>query len=87
VDALKRNNPVPKEHSCEICGKSDADLRPRLNKHGTQLSNWFLDHDHLSGKFRGYLCMNCNLGLGKFMDDPEILSQAISYLNDRSGKQ
>ena len=35
-----------------------------------------MDHDHKTGEFRGYLRMNCNVALGKFMDDPEILSKA-----------
>lgn len=81
---LRKENPVPEDHTCEVCGKSAAELRPRLNEHGVELQCWFLDHDHESGKFRGYLCMNCNLGLGKFMDDPEILANAIKYLRQSS---
>ena len=78
---LRKNNPIPDNHRCEVCGKSSTELRPRLNRHGVELNCWFLDHDHESGRFRGYLCMNCNLGLGKFMDDPEILANAIKYLS------
>lgn len=81
---LKKDNPIPDDHKCEICGKSSVELRPRLNKHGLELNCWFLDHDHQNGRFRGYLCMNCNLGLGKFMDDPEILANAIKYLSQNS---
>lgn len=38
------------------------------------------DHDHETGAFRGYLCTNCNVGLGMFKDDPETLRAAAAYL-------
>lgn len=40
-----------------------------------------LDHDHTTGAVRGILCHNCNVGLGHFMDDPELLLRAIHYLH------
>lgn len=39
-----------------------------------------VDHDHKSGKVRGLLCHNCNVGLGNFKDDPKIIVSAIGYL-------
>lgn len=39
-----------------------------------------VDHDHKTEKFRGLICSNCNLGLGKFKDDPELLEFARMYL-------
>jgi hypothetical protein len=47
---------------------------------------WRLDHCHETGEFRGFLCSNCNLGLGKFKDDPEILLNAIAYLQGHKQK-
>lgn len=40
------------------------------------------DHNHLTGKFRGLLCMNCNLGLGQFKDNLKTLKKAIHYLEE-----
>ncbi len=39
-----------------------------------------VDHDHKSGRIRGPLCQRCNLGLGHFRDDPELLEFAAMYL-------
>jgi hypothetical protein len=59
---------------CGICGESNTTLA--------------VDHDHrcCPGKYscgqcvRGFLCNSCNNGLGRFRDDPELLSAAIAYL-------
>lgn len=57
--------------ACNICGTTD-----KIG--GRHLA---YDHDHTTGKFRGFLCMNCNQGLGKFFDKIELLESAITYLN------
>ncbi|SRR6266478_3293906 len=53
---------------CAICGSEDI---------GRRLD---IDHDHETGQVRGLLCSNCNIGLGKFKDNPELLRKAIVYL-------
>lgn len=52
---------------CAICGKVP---KGTLN----------VDHCHKSIKFRGLLCRTCNVGLGCFSDDPEIVEKALAYL-------
>ena len=49
-----------------------------------------LDHDHITGSFRGWLCRRCNTGIGSLGDNIEGLEQAITYLrkaNEQSSKK
>lgn len=39
-----------------------------------------LDHDHETGKFRGWLCASCNRGIGLFRDSPDFLVEAANYV-------
>lgn len=39
-----------------------------------------LDHNHRTGEARGLLCAGCNVGLGRFRDDPKVLARAVFYL-------
>jgi hypothetical protein len=39
-----------------------------------------IDHDHLTGRIRGILHGQCNIGLGSFKDDVDICEKATQYL-------
>lgn len=41
-----------------------------------------VDHDHKNGRVRALLCVHCNVGLGHFKDNPELLMSAIQYLTN-----
>jgi len=56
---------------CAICGAEEAGGRGQFHA----------DHDHATATPRGVLCHRCNIALGHFRDNPEILQSAIEYLN------
>ena len=51
---------------CHCCQKETQDL--------------VVDHCHNTGVFRGWLCRNCNTGIGKLGDTCESLVDALNYL-------
>lgn len=57
---------------CLICGRSPK-IGQRLN----------VDHNHITGKFRGLICGDCNRGLGYFHNNPGVLRLAANYLEER----
>lgn len=61
------------EGVCAICGEHET---RRL--HGV-IARLSVDHDHKTGKVRGLLCTNCNVGLG-YLDNKIWLNGAKYYL-------
>ncbi len=55
---------------CDSCGKNPAT---------------HIDHDHESGRYRGYLCRGCNWAAGHIGDDPQRLRDLADYLERTSG--
>lgn len=62
----------PRPDRCQCCG-SDRKL--------------VLDHCHVSGAFRGWICDRCNRGLGCLGDNVPGLCHAILYLLTVSGRR
>ena len=51
---------------CDLCSKETDAL--------------CLDHDHVTDKFRGWICNECNTGMGLLGDNIEGLEKALHYL-------
>lgn len=56
---------------CAICSCPSAHLELHV------------DHNHQTKEVRGLLCSECNQGLGKFQDSPDLLLAAAKYLSER----
>ena len=63
---------------CPICLKNEDQLKGS----GGNASVWVVDHNHETDSFRGFLCHNCNRGIGVFQDNIERLNRAIKYLDN-----
>ena len=61
---------VVQDGRCGIC----------LREISEELKNMVVDHDHETDEVRGLLCRWCNVGLGHFQDEPQLLQNAVSYL-------
>lgn len=40
------------------------------------------DHNHTTGKFRGWLCTKCNTAIGQTNDNPKLLRKLVTYLEN-----
>ena len=58
------------DYKCAICGIHEENTTKKLA----------VDHDHKTNRVRGYLCNNCNRGIGLLKDDVEVMKRAIVYL-------
>ena len=65
IKKIKDNLPYESKE-CECCGKTNTRL--------------FIDHNHTTGIFRGWLCHKCNSGIGLLGDQLEGVEKAIKYL-------
>ena len=69
--AVKKTAP-PKPERCDCC-------------HG-KTKKLHLDHVHGTTAFRGWICNNCNTGVGKLGDNLEGLAQAAIYMENDKDK-
>jgi len=62
----------------------NAEVLKALSINGCNICGTFedlaVDHCHTTGIIRGILCQKHNRGLGQFNDDPEIMINAVKYL-------
>ena len=73
ADKLKwlKKKPVNEPFECPICSKRTiAGITSKV----------VLEHDHRSGRVRGWVCDSCNTGIGRFKDDKKLLKRAINFI-------
>ena len=67
ISSIEYDNRVQRQKGkCLICGKSPKRLH--------------VDHDHETNKNRDLLCSQCNMALGLFHDDVDVLRKAALYV-------
>ena len=82
---LKNIHPYPNEdYTCPIC---ERDIEEIASKGQKKLQSWVLDHCHGTELFRGWLCGNCNTGLGAFKDKINRVKRATEYLEKHEEKK
>ena len=69
MDMLKAQH-----NACAICCEVFRDIKTT-----------HIDHDHITGVVRGLLCDHCNLGIGHFRNNSDVLRNAIAYLEATDG--
>lgn len=80
-DELKKQHAKPGEdYVCPVCNRTYDDIKYL----GKKINAWCLDHDHTTGKFRGWLCHDCNKAIGFFKDDAARMKSAIKYLEENA---
>lgn len=76
--AISELPPRPEDGRCECCARPDLEL--------------CLDHSHalddlgfpMAETFRGWLCHDCNLGIGRLGDDIPGVARALAYLERKA---
>jgi|TARA_R110000787_G_C13318512_1_gene436209 uncharacterized ferredoxin-like protein len=82
---------------CRKCVREQAQVRAYLKKDappksltcnccGIETDKMVLDHCHDTLEFRGWLCTNCNMGIGKLGDKIEGIQKALIYLKKHNNK-
>lgn len=68
------------DRRCAICG-----VTPEESSSGKRKVRYLdVDHCHLTGAVRALLCNRCNSAIGRFNDDPALLTKAVEYLQKYS---
>lgn len=63
---------IDQNNTCAICSRHANELPKSLD----------VDHCHNTGKVRGLLCGKCNMGIGYFQDNVDIINKALVYITN-----
>ena len=88
IKEYKMNNPLPDNYDCPICNKNEEQILEETGSYqhsSVNRSLFNVDHDHKTGKVRGWICTYCNNMLARSRDNPETLRNGAKYLEDNNG--
>jgi recombination endonuclease VII len=69
VTSQERRAGRKKPKKCEVCNR---------------VGKICFDHCHRSDKFRGWICDDCNVALGRMNDSPKLLRKLLTYAENFS---
>ena len=72
----KKFGPAPT--ICECCGKSTL-----IESRNRKPKPLYLDHDHKTLEFRGWICHDCNTALARAGDNLEGVMNLVRYLEKK----
>jgi DNA-directed RNA polymerase subunit M/transcription elongation factor TFIIS len=58
---------------CAACGRPETRMNARIK------GRLYVDHDHVTGRVRALLCINCNAALGALNDEPQRIEALLAY--------
>ena len=100
LDAFYRQGAVGSRSECIKCYRLNLNLYSRIRKNqvtpdpgtpceccgdSTRSLQW--DHDHETKEHRGWICWDCNVGIGKLGDNLEGVTKAVEYLKKANNIQ
>jgi len=88
--SYKRHYKISFERYCEIFEEQKgqcAICSKEFNNTGIDMKRdkLYVDHNHTTGLVRGLLCKTCNVGIGMFKEDINIIKKTINYLENNRG--
>ena len=75
-EAIERIKADLKFGKCKICGKERQEGE----------KDFHIDHDHITGEYRGVLCLQCNHALGNIQDSPLHAIALCEYLIEKNAR-
>lgn len=83
VNQIKKIHPLPnyKTHRCPHCLRNKDDIFSTGSWVASKRKHPFVpDHDHETGKFRGWICDDCNTVIARARENPETLRRIADSL-------
>ena len=80
VQQLRRQHPRPQDlnYQCPCCGQTEQEIK--ATGKFPDRTVWCLDHNHATGKFRGWICNDCNRIAGISKDNVGLLRIIADYI-------
>ena len=86
---IKKYNPLPdlNTYKCPHCHRTQKEIYETGSWVNTKKKTCFIpDHNHNTGKFRGYICEDCNTVIARSKENIQTLKNIANFL-EKNNKQ